>query len=291
VTTTAFVVLLAAAASAQQLPQDFESVRAGLARPTAALRTVVDRKASGAWFRKVESVEGVGHGLRAEGVLPDFRADPRRDFVAPGDWRSGPLDRASVYIGLGSRAAEVDAGLGWSPVLGADGRRTGAYAYRIFWRAAPHGWGQPEKGTPDDLYFEPGERFVMTVTAREDGTARLDILRPRDGRSFTKVFPVARMRLAELSFKRIHSIDQFRVVGKARDGNEGHPAAPTAARLEGGRWDAVAVLTREGPRPLAVDLAVEVRSPDTDARYRALFAAGAPSADGGEPMLVVPPAP
>ncbi len=289
-TTTSFVLLLAAAASAQPLAQDFESARAGLSRP-ATMRSVVDPKASGAWFRKVESVEGLGHGLRAEGVLPSFRADPGRDFVAPGDWRSGPLDRASVYIGLGSRVSEVDAGLGWSPVLGADGRRTGAYAYRIFWRAAPHGWGQPDKGTPDDLYFEPGERFVMTITARADGTARLDIRRPRDGRSFTKVFPVAGLDLRELAFKRIHSIDQFRVVDGKRDGNEGHPAAPTTARLEGGRWDAVSVLTAAGVRPLAGADAIEVRSRDTAASYRALFAAGAPSAEGGEPMLVVPPAP
>lgn len=291
-TKAALVLLLASAsASAEPLGAGFETLRADLAARPAPPRSLIDTKARGAWFRKLQGPsDETGYGIRAEGVLPEFHADAERRFDAPGDWRSGPLDRADVYIGLGSDASEVDAGLIWSQVLDGRGLPTGEFAYRIYWRARPEGWGHPEKGSEDDLYFRSGERFAMTIRAREDGTARLDIRRPRDGRLFTKVFPVAGLLSRPRSFKRVHSIDQFRIEGGERVGNERYPAQPTRAWLDGGEWTSTHLLTPQGWQPLTGARATEIRGIDAATRYRAIFATGEPGPSGGEPMLVVPPA-
>lgn len=284
------VLLAAGAARAEPLAQGFESLRAGLSARPAAMGSLIDARARGAWFRKVQGPEDAwGYGIRAEGVLPSFHHDPERRFDRAGDWRSGPLDRASVYVGLGSASTEVDAGLVWSAVLDSRGLPTGEFAYRVFWRAAPEGWGHPEKGSDEDLYLRPGEAFAMTLRARGDGTARLDIRRRRDGRLFTRIFPVAGLLSRPRSFKRVHSIDQFRIEEGERVGNERHPAAPTAAWLEGGRWTQTHLLTPEGWRPLTGARATEIRGIDAAARYRDIFAAGALEPDGGEPMVVLPP--
>lgn len=291
-TTPLLVLLLAAAARAEPLASGFQQLRAGLGARPRPIASLIDARARGAWFRKVQGpYDREAYGIRAEGVLPAFTPDPERLFDRPGDWRSGPLDRASVYVGLGSDRTEVDAGLVWSAVLDGRGRPTGEFAYRIFWRAAPEGWGHPAKGSADDLYFRPGEGFIMTLRAREDGTARLDIKRRRDGRLFTKVFAVSGLSSRPRAFKRVHSIDQFRVEAGERVGNERHPAAPTAAYLDGGRWTRAQLLTPRGRLPLTGARATEVRGIDAATRYQAVFAtAGSLEPDGGEPMLVVPPA-
>lgn len=290
-TTPLIVLLLASSVRAEPLASGFEQLRAGLAVRPRAVHSGIDTKALGAWFRKVEGpYDHSGYGIRAEGVLPAFHADPARRFDRAGDWRSGPLDRADVYIGLGSEATEVDAGLIWSAVLDGRGLPTGEFAYRVYWRAAPEGWGHPKKGTPEDLYLRPGEGFAMTLRAREDGSARLDIKRKRDGRLFTKVFPVAGLLQRPRSFKRVHSIDQFHVEGEERVGNERTGAEPTSAYLEGGRWTQTHLLTPQGWMPLAGARATEVRGVESAVAYRSIYAAESIEADGGEPMLVVPPA-
>lgn len=290
--TPALVLLLAASVRAEPLASGYEQLRAGLAARPQAIASLIDARARGAWFRKVRGpYDHEGYGIRAEGVLPSFTPDPERRFDRPGDWRSGPLDRASVYVGLGSDAAEVDAGLSWSAVLDGRGLPTGEFAYRVFWRAAPEGWGHPEKGSADDLYLRPGEGFAITLRAREDGTARLDIKRKRDGRLFTKVFPVSGLLSRPRAFKRVHSIDQFKVVDGERVGNERDAAAPTHAYLDSGRWTQTHLLTPRGWMPLTGGRATEIRGIDAASGYQAIFAAGgALEPDGGEHMLVVPPA-
>ncbi|UPT72814.1 MAG: hypothetical protein M0D55_12885 [Elusimicrobiota bacterium] len=208
-------------------------------------RYVID-PARGAWYRKVTGAKGYV-GLEAWGVLPRPSFDPARAKHVPvaGEpaHAAGPLDRPDVYLGLHAESAEVDCGLIWDQVHDAAGRGTGRYAYRVYWRTSKGGWGNPAPGAADDLYLEPGERFALTLTAEPAGRARLAVRRAGRRAAAAYVFDVPGLlasdgTLKPLSFKRVHSIDQFRLDARgARRGNEGRPALPTRTRLEGGRWE------------------------------------------------------
>ena len=257
-------------------------------------------QARGAWFRKVVSPASAAFdGIEAWGVLPEPAFDPAREHrAAPGEeaFKTGPLDRPDVYLGLHANGAEVDAGLIWDHVYDEGGRDTGESAYRVYWRTSKGGWRNPRPGAPDDLYLRPGDRFALTLRAQPDGTARLSVRRAgADGAAAGYAFPVPGLlagdgSLKPLSFKRVHSIDQFRLEGGLRRGNEGRPAIATRTTLRGGRWEGAHLLKSDGSRAaLAGSLAVVARGADAAGRYGAVFPGAGVGKSGAEEMLVLPP--
>ncbi len=256
----------------------------------------------GAWYRKVVGPTGTSdEGIEAWGVLPKPVFDPAREHEAgPGEeaYKSGPLDRPDIYLGLHADGAEVDAGLTWDRVYDDTGRDTGKFAYRIYWRTSKGGWNNPKVGAPDNLYLRPGERFALTLRALPDGSARLSVRRA-GARAASAGFDFAVPGLLDdegrrkaLSFKRVHSIDQFRVEGGVRRGNEGHAALATRTRLSGGRWEGAHLLGADGTRrALSGDLATVARGADAAPRYASVFPAAGVGAGGAEEMVVLPPLP
>ncbi|MBI5240100.1 MAG: hypothetical protein HY926_06480 [Elusimicrobia bacterium] len=259
----------------------------------------VDSRARGAYFRKVASRPASDWtGLRARVVLPQVYLDAERSYTpAPGQppYWEGPLDRPSVYLGAGAEAAEVDAGLSWDRVFDAQGRPEAgplkpSFAFRPFWRTAGtagNRWRNPPAG--DQNYFQPGEAVVMTLRLRQDGTVRLDI-RSEDGagRNFAAVFPAPGFsgRRAR-SFKRVVSIDQFRVMDGARRGNEGSAVLPTRSSLRGARWSQVALSAPGRAAPLSGSLCQEVAGSDTAADYAGIFSI-TKQPGGGETVDILP---
>lgn len=257
-------------------------------------------KARGAWFRKVVSPEGAQfEGLEAWGVLPSPSFDPAREHAAaPGEepYKSGPLDRPDVYLGLHADGAEVDAGLIWDHVYDASGRDTGEFAYRPYWRTSKGGWSNPDKGASDNIYLRPGDRFALTLRALPDGSARLSVRRAGDdGASAGWQFAVPGLlgadgALKPLSFKRIHSIDQFRLENGLRRGNEGRPALPTRTTLHNGRWEGAHLLKSDGTRAaFSGSLATPARGQDAASRYGKIFPAAGIGKSGSEEMRILPP--
>ena len=116
------------------------------------IKVAVDENASGAYFHKVVAPRRAdAHGIRAEGRLPEVVLDPKR-FTIGGvvagdpveatkrvlqneptldaalgrlnDWRTGPLDKASVYLGGHAGPQEADVGLSFDRVYDAKGHAT-----------------------------------------------------------------------------------------------------------------------------------------------------------------------
>lgn len=126
--------------------------RASQTGPAGSLRQSisVDSGASGAYFHKVVSpASAQAHGIRAEGRLPEVLLDPTRFNVAGvragdpveatkrvlqnepsldvamgrlNDWRTGPTDKPSVYLGGRSGGQEADVGLSYDRVYDPAGK-------------------------------------------------------------------------------------------------------------------------------------------------------------------------
>jgi hypothetical protein len=298
----ALLLIAAAAASAQTLDSSFaaELAAARAARPA----VFVDEHARGSWFRKIASPDDatVFDGITGWGVLPRPTFDAERmhePAAGEGAFTAGPLDNPGIYLGAHAAGREVDAGLKWDHRYDAQGRDTGAFAWRVFWRvASPSGnvWANPVPGSPQDVYLLPGDRFAMRLTVRPDGTARLDVRGAGAGAAgMAQVFALDGFwdgaKPLPRSFKRVDAIDQFTTDAEGRRvGLEGRPALPTRATLDGGRWEGVHLL---GPAraPLAGGLAVEWRGPDAAARYGRIFPSAVIDGSGGEEMIVTPPQP
>ncbi len=262
--------------------------------------SVLVDKARGAWYRKVVSPAGGEFtGIEGWGVLPKPVFDPSREHAAaPGEesYTSGPLDRPDVYLGLHAEGAEVDAGLIWDRVYDASGRGTGEFAYRVYWRTSKGSWNNPKPGAADDLYLRPGDRFALTLRALPDGSARLSVRRAgKEGASAGYSFPVPGLIAADgslkaLSFKRVHSIDQFRLENGRRKGNEGRPALATRASVSGGRWEGAHLLSVGGGRAaLSGQRATVARGADAASRYGAVFPSAGVGEGGAEEMRILPP--
>jgi hypothetical protein len=300
----ALLLIAAATASAQgTLEGDFstalDAARSASSRPA----VFVDEHALGSWFRKISSVDTSSFdGITGWGNLPQPSFDPARMHEpAAGEaaYTAGPLDNPGVYVGAHSAGCEVDAGLKWDHRYDAEGRDTGTFGWRVFWRVASGGgnvWANPKPGSAADIYLFPGDRFAMTLRVREDGTASLDVRGSGAGApSVHQVFPAGGFweggtRLPR-RFKRVHAIDQFvlRADGR-RIGDEGRPAVPTRSVLQDGRWDGVSLLGNKTV-PLAGALAIEWRGPDAAAGYERIFPGAFVDGAGGESMVVTPPQP
>jgi hypothetical protein len=88
---------------------------------------------TGAYYHKVVSRRAIENtGIQGITVLPNVRTDPSRTFVhrdANGnalidDYRTGPLDRPSIYLGGNAMGHELDCGLSWSRHHDERGRAT-----------------------------------------------------------------------------------------------------------------------------------------------------------------------
>jgi len=297
----ALLPLLAAVAAGAQTLEGVDA--SALARQAASARpaqVVVDTAATGAWYRKIESVPSVDwDGISAAGVLPAPQFDPNRmHAAAPSEepYKSGPLDSPSVYVGLHAAAVELDAGLKWDHTYGADGSPLGIFAWRVFWRvhdASGDKWRNPVPGSAADIYLLPGDAFTMTLKTAADGSTRLEIR--GGGQSFSTSIPLKTLaadgKPLPRAYKRVHAIDQFRLEAGLRVGNELGSAIPTSARLTGGRWSSTDLLCGARRMPLTGGLARDVRGADEADVDRAVFPTAGLDARGGEPIDVLPPAP
>ena len=165
--------------------------RASQTGPAGSLRTAiaVDDRAQGAFFHKVVApARADAHGIRVEGQLPELILDPRRfavggvvagDPVAAtrrvleggsldtamgrlNDWRTGPLDKASVYLGGRAGGQEADVGLSMDRVYDPAGRA-------VFTDLASGGGGR-----------DPAHQFVFDSRARALTNGRGDVVAAGD---------------------------------------------------------------------------------------------------------------
>ncbi len=217
----------------------------------------------GAIYRKAVSSIDVWTGIDAVITLPTLVTDPGR----VDEKTKKPLDNASCYIGgfapdpAGGEGTEIDAGVTWEVIREADGTVSPQRkAFRPFWRNKKW-FNAPAK---PDLYFYPGDTIRMTISTTENDklTFRVQLL-ARAGQ------PLAASPLSEhvaemdaphfgpervQQFKRVSAIDQMR--------NEGKPAQPTAAHVDGGIWSQVDLLRGEERRPMIPDRFTDMRCPD-----------------------------
>ncbi len=258
----------------------------------------VDEKARGAYFRKVESVPSRDvHGIRVVVKLPRVTFNASRDYTSPhgeDDYRNGPLDHPSVYVGGNAMGHEVDVGLTWDHVHGQSKQGPDDFAFRAFWRTTNerNEWHQPEAGSSADVYFRPGEVVVITLIEAGRDSLRIDIRSNGTGAGLTRTFTQQGFGRGEpATFKRVSSIDQFTVDAHGeRVGLEGHDVLPTRTAVRGVEWHAVNLLREGGSvlAPLACSDATEVRGGDTALRYDAIFSRSAPSSIGSESVDIVP---
>jgi hypothetical protein len=283
----------------------------------------VETHGRGAYFRKVESLASLTDaGIRGQVVLPSVEFDSTRFLTpAPGQpaYWEGPLDRPDVYMGAHTSAKEVDAGVTWDRVYdeqgrpaftdlpsGSDGRDPSHrfsvaeldgkklqpdFAFRPYWRTTlgnGNQWHNPPVNDP--YYFYPGETLVMTLRARGDGTMRLDIRTTGGtGRHFTTVFQQDGFDAkTSRSFKRAVSIDQFRIVNGARQGNEGQDVQPTGTKVHGAQWSEVTLLDAQGATYLGGSNCQEAAGPDTMKDYANIFSIIL-GENGGETLDITPP--
>lgn len=234
--------------------------------------------ASGAWFYKSESVSSQSWvGIRAEGRLPRISIDPSRQFTSARDYRAGPLDRPSVYLGGTVGGAEVDAGLSWDRVYSSDGQPVvpEKFLFRPFWRTSPK-WGAPtEWNNPDirsekNIYFEPGEAIRMSIeVVSPAGLSPLQValsICSQDAaapRCFKTRFAHAGRPSKPSTFKRVNSIDQFRIDGKTgnRIGCEGESVVATQTTALDATWSSVTLLKRQrgSQLPIAVPMTASLQ--------------------------------
>lgn len=165
------------------------------------------------------------------------------------------------------------------------------FAFRPFWRTTnpdePEHWHNPDKASAENVYFQPGEKFVMRIQVTQPNQLRMDI-RPeptQPGRHFTVSFRQQGFGIGEAqSFKRVNSIDQFTVVAGNRKGNERANVIPTGTQATGGKWEQVHLLAEDGSpaRPMVGPDIQQIVGNDVFALAHRVFHVTGPTADGGE---------
>jgi len=161
-------------------------------------------------------------------------------------------------------------------------------AFRPFWRTTGMGepaWHNPAVGAADNLYFYPGEKIKMAVNYLGGGNFRLEI--SAEGRAFSVTFAQKGFD-RKRSFKRINSIDQFRVADGARVGNENRDVIPTGTRVTGAAWTGTEVLSGAKAAAFTGDSCVEQRGRDTAGRYADIFRVSGWTDKGGESLDIIP---
>ncbi len=281
------------------------------------------RGVSGAWFYKSESLPSKNWvGIRAEGQLPRISLDPKRYYSAEQakkahepDYKVGPLDRPSVYLGGSIGGAEVDAGLSWDRVYDAKGHAVvpERFAFRPYWRMPPKAgakteWHNPPVKSAENLYFEPGQDIQMSIEVVSPAAARpmrvalsiCDTGTPAR-RCFKTQFNHPGDPRAASSFKRVNSIDQFTIQGGKRVGCEGKRVVATQSRATEASWSSVTLLERKPGSviPLEVPMTAERQHTLIGKEFgkeplrssvRSLFKDSPIDANGGLPRLSIIPA-
>ncbi len=162
-------------------------------------------------------------------------------------------------------------------------------AFRPFWRTTGMGepsWHNPEVGSPDNIYFLPGERIRIAVSYLGKDNFKMSISSVEH--EFNVIFAQKGFE-GRRSFKRINSIDQFRVVDGVRSGNENRDVIPTKTSAIGAVWDNTLVL-RGGaaPKALVGDNCIEQRGRDTAGSYSRIFRVSGWDKNGGEAIDIIP---
>jgi hypothetical protein len=195
-------------------------------------------------------------------------------------------DKSALY---GSDGAKLASGGKAAAAKIAELKLKPELAFRPFWRTTGMGepsWHNPQVGAPDNVYFYPGEKIKMAVNFVDGGRFRLEI--SAGERSFSVTFAQKGFQ-GKRAFKRINSIDQFRLVDGVRQGNENREVIPTKTRVTGALWTSTAVL-RGSAAPAAFTgvNCMEQRGRDTAARYADIFRASGWTDNGGESLDIIP---
>ncbi|MCX5786583.1 MAG: hypothetical protein NTX59_12955 [Elusimicrobia bacterium] len=330
--------------------------------PVSCSRSVTERGAGGAYFRKLVSAPAYkAMGIKAKGILPKVNFDAKRYYKPSAGqpaWQEGSLDRPSVYLGASTGRRELDCGLSWDRVFDSngnpmytdlpdmsDGNRPARrfviakkfndvvlkdangtiiaegqaaidkllaekklqpdFAFRPFWRTTNSGgtaWNSPPYNSPKNKYFYPGEKIDMALELKAKNTFILSVKAP--GREFKSEFrqdgfdPVSKQYSA--SFKRVNSIDQFRMLNAKRAGNEGRRVIRTEAKALGASWESVRLIlpantsggSAYGGRgkevPMTGRYCSEIRGGDTAPNYKNIFRISGQNERGGESLDIVP---
>ena len=213
----------------------------------------------GAIYRKAVSSDDLWTGIDAVVTLPKFATDPAR-IDAKND---RPLDNASCYLGGRAGGTEIDAGVSWEVIREPDGTVSKQRkAFRPFWRNKQ--WATaPAK---EQLYFYPGDTIRMRCWTDAPGKLKFRVeLLGREGQPETPIplgvheveFDAPGFGPGQTQqFKRVTAIDQVR--------NEGKPAQPTAARVEGAVFRSVDLLRGPDRRPFIPARFTDMRCPSRE---------------------------
>jgi hypothetical protein len=173
------------------------------------------------------------------------------------------------------------------------------FAFRPFWRDTnsdtpkEQRWHNAKVGTPENMYFYPGERFTMSVKESGPERIRMDI-RLEDAKHpqhFTTHFRQEGFGAGQAaSFKRVNSVDQFVIKDGKRIGAEttGQVEATRTTAL-GASWDQVSLLRADGQHQpmMGPDFSV-VKGADTAKRYGTIFRISGSNEQGGERIDIHP---
>ena len=170
------------------------------------------------------------------------------------------------------------------------------FAFRPFIRDSQGHWITPQPpGSANDRYFYPGEDIKMTLTSVDATHLQLEVDLVGSDYSYKQVFAQDGFGPGtQPSFKRVNSIDQFRLVtgpdGKpARKGNEGRSVIPTSTVLSDADWNKASMLTREGGQvPMVGQQFTEVAGSDVFSHYDQIFKVSPTTSQGGEEITIDP---
>jgi hypothetical protein len=217
----------------------------------------------GAYYRKVVSSVDKWRGIYVKVVLPHITCDP--DRYRP-DYPLRCMDNPSIYIGGRSDNRETDVGVLWEIIRDANGNVTpDRRNFRPFWRTpasdnSPGGWFNADAQNTD-YHYDSGDTISMSVLVVRDGIILFKV--EGHGRIAHKKFSVeipcswyAPRTPAE--YKRVNAIDQYN--------NEGKPASPTKAKVEGLEWLETSLYRLQGTEIITVPMHsrryTDMRCPD-----------------------------
>jgi hypothetical protein len=204
-----------------------------------------EKNASGAWFYKMSTIRPNGNdlGIETKIKLPEIIKDNDRVYHNQSDnsdYKNGPLDRPSIYLGGKIGGAELDAGLTWDKIHDENPKEGEEFAFRPFWRNTENGidepteWHNPpvksknkttnscpeKKIEPNcsekNTYFYPKDNIVMKIEelpikGNQSKSMMKMVIKSQNGnKCFSVCFPQKKNPKAKgNTWKRVNSIDQF----------------------------------------------------------------------------------
>jgi len=163
------------------------------------------------------------------------------------------------------------------------------FAFRPYWRV--QAWANPSVRSAENRYFYPGTSFRMNVRVISRGTVQMRIdSGVTDTAPFITTFAAPGFGAGlPQSFKRVNSVDQFRVVNGKRDGLEGSNVLPTQTRVTDAKWKTVSLLGAGGVQRCKLACGAEsVAGLDIAGPYDSIFSLDDQSAEGGESIDIHP---